>query len=81
MALPSPSGYIMMWVSLTGHSALGQRFLKLPDFHMRTVYSGSDLIWSAELSWVWRVVLTLGLLFLVPNIPLQRHLALCKTNR
>lgn len=63
-----------------GHSDLGQHFLKLPDFHIRTVYPGSDLIWSAELSWAWGVFLTLGLLFLVLNILLQRHLALCKTN-
>lgn len=47
---------------------------------MRTVDSGSDLIWSAELSWAWGVFLTLGLLLLVLNILLQRHLALRKTN-
>lgn len=65
---PLLAGYIMLWVSIRGHSALGQHFLKLPAFHMGTVYSGSDWIWSAELSWAWGVFLTLGLLFLVLNI-------------
>lgn len=59
---------------------LGQYFLKLLDFQMRIVYSGSDLIWSAEFSGVWRVFLTLGLLFVVLNILLQFHPVLCKTN-
>lgn len=59
----------------------GQYFLELLDFQMRTVYSGSDLIWSSEFSWVWRVFLTLGLLFVLLNIPLQFHQALCKTER
>lgn len=59
---------------------LGQYFLKLLDFQMRIVYSGSDLIWSAEFSGVWRVFLTLGLLFVVLNILLQFHPVLGKTN-
>lgn len=48
--------------------ALGQCFLNCQISPMRTVYSGSDLIWSAEFSWVWGVFLTLGLLFVVLNI-------------
>ena len=47
---------------------------------MRTVYSGSDFIWSAEPSWVWRVFLTLGLLFVVLSILLKFHPALGKAN-
>lgn len=58
-----------------------QYFLELLDFQMRTVYSGSDLSWSSEFSWVWRVFLTLGLLFVLLNILLQFHQALCKTER
>lgn len=72
-------GYIIMQTSIVGLFPLGQYFLKLLDFQKRTVYSGSDLIWSAEFSWVWRGFLTLGLLFVVlNNILLQFHQALCK---
>lgn len=74
-------GYIIMQLSSGGLLfTLGQYFLELLDFQMRTVYSGSDLIWSAEFSRVWRVFLTLGLLFVVLNILLQFHPVLCKTN-
>lgn len=73
--------YIIMQISFVGLLfTLGQYFLKLLDFQMRIVYSGSDLIWSAEFSGVWRVFLTLGLLFVVLNILLQFHPVLCKTN-
>lgn len=58
-------GYIIMQTSIVGRFPLGRYFLELLDFQMRTVYSGSDLIWSAEFPWVWRVFLTLGLLFVV----------------
>lgn len=79
--LPSLSkGYIITQASVGGLPTLGQHFLKLLDFHMRTVYSGPDLIWSAELSWAWRVFLTLGLLFVALNILLQFHPTLGKTN-
>lgn len=78
MGLPLPSGYVIVQISTVGLLTLAQDFLKLLDFHTRAVYSGSDLIWSAELSWVWRVFLTLGLLFVVLNILLQFHAALGK---
>lgn len=48
---------------------------------MRTVYSGSDLIWSAEFSWVWGVFLTLGLLFVVLNILFRFPLRSVKWSR
>lgn len=54
---------------------------ELPDFPMRTVYSGSDLIWSAEFSWVWGVFLTLGLLFVVLNILFRFPLRSVKRSR
>lgn len=77
--LPLLKGYIIRQISTQAFLPL-HCALKLLDFHTRTVYSGSHWIWSAELSWVWRVFLTLGLLFLVLNILLQLHPALCKTN-
>ena len=70
-------GYIIMQISVMGlfpWTVLSGT----ANFQMRTVYSGSDLIWSAEVSWVWRVFLTLGLLFVVLNILLQFHQILCK---